>query len=478
MKVLTAAQMREVDQKTIEGGLSNELLMENAGCRVVEFLVERFSPLNEHRFVILCGKGNNGGDGLVVARQLRARFQPAALHVVRTEDESIAITEEMQQATIVIDALLGTGLQGPSRGRSLELIRAINAGFPLAKVVAIDIPSGMTSDSGVSEGEVARADYTVTFTALKVAHAMPPNCDRMGEIRVAQIGSAPTLYEHVPLNLTTAEDFRELLRPRGFETNKGDFGHVLVIGGAEGKTGAAHMTGLGALRVGAGLVTVGSTKDWFVEPELMTAPLPSSYQEFAEISRKMDVVAAGPGLGSEAHHVDLARRIAAEASQMCVLDADAVNALAGVDWHARDRVRVLTPHPGEMGRLAQKPTAEVQKDRIGTAQAYASTHGCTLVLKGHRTITAFPDGETWINPVDSPALAKGGTGDVLAGMLAGMLGQHPDDWRKAVIAGIYLHGLSGHLGAQRWTDRCLLATELLQFLPEAIRASAPDFRYR
>lgn len=471
MKVLTAAEMREVDRRTMELGISSEVLMENAGCRVVEFLAARFSPLSEQRIVVLCGKGSNGGDGLVIARQLETRYKPKALHVVRADRDTI--TDEMRQATIVIDALLGTGLTGPARGRPLDLIREINAGLPLAKVVAVDIPSGMASDSGFSEGEVARADHTVTFTALKVAHAMPPNTDAMGETIVGEIGSPASLYDDAKLNLIEPASFRGLLAARKLDGNKGSYGHVVVVGGAWGKTGAAHMTGLAALRIGAGLVTIASTKDWFAEPELMTASLPSTYEELAAIAK--DVIAIGPGLGSD--YAELVRRAATDLERPCVLDADALNSLAGHKWSSA-QLRVLTPHPGEMARLAGLSIADVQKERLRSARTYAEAHQCVLVLKGHRSIVAFPDGQTWINPTGSPALAKGGTGDILTGLIAGMLAQHPGHSREAILAAVYLHGLAGHLGAVAKTDRCLLATELLDFLPEAIRACVPDVVYR
>jgi len=269
MKILTAAAMREVDRRTIEAGIPGIVLMENAGHRVVEFLAERFAPLGEQRVVVLCGKGNNGGDGLVIARQLHARFAPASLHVVllaepgelkgdaaanlamllaaggRVERE---IPTGARAATLLVDALLGTGVSGAAAGRMLQGIREINQGFPLARVVAVDLPSGMPSDSGEPAGEFARADYTVTFTAPKVAHAMPPNCDHVGELIVGAIGSPPGLYADAWLSLVEPAMFSELLAPRARAGHKGTYGHVLVVAGSRGKTGAAAMAGLAALR--------------------------------------------------------------------------------------------------------------------------------------------------------------------------------------------------------------------------------------
>jgi NAD(P)H-hydrate epimerase len=455
----------------MELGISGPILMENAGCRVVELIAEKFAPLSEHRIVVLCGKGNNGGDGLVAARQLTTRFSPHSVHVVRV-DPADEITPEMRLATIVIDALLGTGLEGSARGRPLELIHEINTGFPLAKVVAVDIPSGMPSDSGRSEGEVARADYTVTFTALKVAHAMPPNCDRMGEIRVGQIGSPAYLYEAVKLNATDPGEFRHLLQPRPKDSNKGNYGHVLAVGGAPGKVGAVEMAGLSALRAGAGLVTVASSAPTLRTLELMTEALPYTYEALEKAAARKTVLAIGPGLGSDPQLVNLVRQSMADSEQPLVVDADGLNALAGSDWNAGARLRVLTPHPGEMSRLCGKPISEVQSDRLGTARSLAESRGAVVVLKGHRTVIAFPDGRAWINPPGSPAMATGGTGDILTGLVAGMLAQFPRQHEAAILAAVYLHGLSGEIGAAAIGEQCLIATDLLTYLPEAMRNCA------
>jgi NAD(P)H-hydrate epimerase len=474
--------MREVDRRTIELGISGPILMENAGHRVVEYLQERYAPLRDQRVVVLCGKGNNGGDGFVVARQLYTRCRPASLHVVATHPEENSealkmlratgfhvdstITAGMRNATLVIDALLGTGLAGPARGSALELIREINTGFPLARVVAVDIPSGMNSDSGRTEGEVARADATVTFTAPKLCHALSPNCDTVGELRVGQIGSPPGLYSEVQLHVTEPADFPRLLVPRQSESNKGTYGHVLVVGGASGKFGAAQMTGLAALRAGAGLVTVASSAPQLAIPELMTERLPESWDKLEQAAHRSNVIAIGPGLGISPLVPDAFDK----AEQALVIDADGLNSLAGRNWKAQaGRLRILTPHPGEMARLTGMSIGDVQSDRLGTARRFASERGVVLVLKGHRTVIAFPGGRAWINPIDSPALAKAGTGDVLTGMIAGMLAQFEDDPHQAALGAVYLHGLCGVLGARRWGDKSLLATELLDLLPDALR---------
>ncbi len=292
MKVLTAAQMRDVDRRTAELGIPNIILMENAGQRVVEFLEREYAPLAEQRIVVVCGKGNNGGDGLVVARQLFTRIKPNYLRVVlgasseEMRGDALAnykmlqavgcevwpkITEEMGIATLVIDAVLGTGLDGPAKGKAAELIEAINTRFPLADVVAVDVPSG---------GAV-HAKHTVTFTAPKPALVLSPECELAGRVHVVQIGSPPELYEDDPsilLSVSEPQDFAALFRPRAANSNKGMYGHVLVIAGGRGKTGAAAMAGIAALRAGAGLSTVASAASAIsaiasYAPEIMTEPL-------------------------------------------------------------------------------------------------------------------------------------------------------------------------------------------------------------
>lgn len=510
MKILTAAQMREVDRLTIERGIPGLVLMENAGGRVVDFLRETFAPLRQHRVVVVCGKGNNGGDGFVVARHLFIRQLCAALHVVETSDPAELAGDaaanrkmldvcgcpvlhefpgEAALATIVVDAVLGTGLSGAARGPSLEAIRAINTRFPLAKKVSVDIPSGLPTDGAHATGEFVRADYTVTFTAPKPAQCLSPVYENVGALHVVPIGSPSELYERDPecnLNLTTEADLRPLFSPRPANSNKGMYGHVLVVGGSFGKSGAPAMAGVGAYRSGAGLVTVAVPKSALamvaaISPELMTEPLQetasghlslSAADSVFELLKKVNVLAIGPGLGTEQETVALVRRIYEEADLPAVVDADALNALARALPHT-GRTRILTPHPGEMGRLAGKSSKEVQADRLGVARQFAHESGATVVLKGDRTIVAFPDGEAWVNPTGSPALATGGTGDVLTGMIAGLVAQHTKNWKRAVLAAVWLHGRCGFLMGERWGAEAALATDLLEFLPQAMNELRP-----
>jgi NAD(P)H-hydrate epimerase len=491
MKVLTAAEMRDVDRRTIEMGIPGIVLMENAGHRVVEFLERRFAPLGEQRIAILCGKGNNGGDGFVVARQLFTRIRPRSLHVVLLADPAELkgdaaanyrmlevcgcpvhreIPGEARCASLVIDALLGTGISGPATGSMLEGIREINSGFPLAKVVAIDIPSGLPSDLPAPVGEFARADATVTFTAPKLGMVLPPNCDHTGELIVGAIGSPESLYDHLPVSLVEPSMFRALLAPRPRAGHKGTFGHVLVVGGSAGKTGAPSMSGMAALRAGAGLVTVGSAPEALPQiashaPELMTADVDAHLEE---LMYGKTVIAIGPGLGRDERAAGLVRRAVAFDGPI-VMDADS---LFGDLPDLRGRVRVLTPHPGEMAHLIGKSIADVQKDRIGAAQEFAASRGVTLVLKGQRTVIAFPDGRAWINPTGTPALGTGGTGDILTGMIAGFLAQFPRQPDEAVAAAVYLGGLAAEIGAREIGEKPFLATDILKYLPRALEACA------
>lgn len=504
--------MREVDRRTIEMGVPGAVLMENAGRRVVEFLEERFSPLADQRIVVFCGKGNNGGDGLVVARLLFERYRPrmfnvvleaapeqlkgeAAEHYQRFIETGCPLLDQLPAdlngVTLVIDALLGTGLSGPPKGEMLNSIRRINTGFPGAKIVAVDIPSGLASDTGQTLGESVRADFTVTFTAPKVGQVLPPNCEQVGELRVRSIGSPPELFEKddsIFLSLVEPAQFRHLFAPRPPASHKGSFGHVLIVAGSYGKTGAAAMSGTAALRAGAGLVTVASAARAIPviashTPELMTEPLPEtangsiSVRAFdsgalAEIARNKTVLAIGPGLTTDPQTVAVVRRALQEFAQPMVVDADGLNALAGTEWSGDKRLRVLTPHPGEMSRLVKKTTAEVEHDRVGIARSLARERNVHVVLKGYRTLLAFPDGRVWINPTGSPAMATGGTGDILTGLIAGFLAQFPQDAEQAVAAAVYLHGLSGQLGAAELGEKCLIATDLLRYLPAAMEQCA------
>lgn len=538
MKVLTAAQIRRIDQQTIDAGFPGLLLMENAGQRVVEALEtlgtgagpsfgrkrnprgagraarahRRVRPLHEERIVIFCGKGNNGGDGLVVARHLLTRYKPVSLRVVLTAPREeltgdaaanlrmfeahggrveTGTSPDMQAATLLVDAMLGTGLEGPAREPVLSFIREWNDGFPLARRIAVDVPSGLGSDGLSAGGEFCRVDGCVTFTAHRPCHVLPPFCDACGEVTVGQIGTPESYLEEDPefhLSLVTPERLRFLARPRDKDSHKGDYGHVLVLGGCRAKPGAAGMAGLAALRAGAGLATVATVSSATesilgVAPELMTAALAETAEGFIEATaldgplgdellRGKTVLAAGPGLGVTADTRAMLLSLMDGPPTPLVLDADALNILAlESDWPG-DGLLVLTPHPGEMARLMGISTAEVQDNRVGKARELAIARNAMVVLKGRRTLIAFPDGEVWVNPTGSPAMATAGSGDVLTGTIAAMLAQHPSRPKLAVAAAVYLHGLAGELGAEEFGEASLMATDLLRFYPQAFARCA------
>jgi hydroxyethylthiazole kinase-like uncharacterized protein yjeF len=500
VKVLTAAQMREVDRRSSELGIPGLVLLENAGQRVVELLAHAYAPLREQRILVICGKGNNGGDGLVVARQLYTRFRPRMFHVVLAADPgemegdaaanyrmleavgcpvTLELTPEMETATLIVDALLGTGIHGAAKGRALELIRAINNRFPLADVVSVDLPSGVDSDSGVPPGETVHADHTVTFTAPKLCHVLSPACELAGKLHVAAIGSPAELFEQDPsiyLSLSEPRLFADLFRPRVPDSNKGMYGHVLVIGGSTGKSGAAAMAGIAALRAGAGLVTVASTEGALGSiaahsAALMTEVLGRDEPARARMLERKSLVAIGPGLGQDTETVQFVRSMVEQTPLPMVVDADGLNALAGHPSRYR-WPRIFTPHPGEMSRLNGRTIAEIQADRIETARTFATERDVYLVLKGNRSVVAAPDGRVWINPTGSPAMATGGTGDVLTGLVAGLVAQFPAQLDAALLAAVYLHGRAGELGAAKIGEKPLIATDLVEFLPEAMREVA------
>ncbi|MDZ7637892.1 MAG: NAD(P)H-hydrate dehydratase [Bryobacterales bacterium] len=525
MKVLSAAQIRRIDQQTIDSGFPSLLLMENAGHRVLEALetlgtqsrgaagspfVAR--PLVEERILIFVGKGNNGGDGLVVARHLLTRIKPKALHVVLAAAPSelsaaaaanlrmleacggrVAreISPDMQAATLLIDAMLGTGLEGPAREPVLHLIREWNKGFPLARRIAIDMPSGLSSDALPIDGEHCRVDGCVTFTALRPSHVLPPYCDACGEVVVGHIGTPDSLLNTDPdckLSLIVPDWLGFLAQPRDRDSHKGDYGHVLVLGGSRGKSGSVGMAGLAALRAGAGLATVATVSSAIdglvnIAPELMSASLAETPDGFVEATALdgpsgdevlggKTVIAAGPGLGV----VDDTRRmllsLMGTVPAPLVLDADALNILALEGQWPGDGLLVLTPHPGEMARLMRTTTADIQANRVERARDLAVARNATVVLKGQRTLIAFPDGEVWVNPTGSPAMATAGSGDVLSGTIAAMLAQYPGQPKLAVAAAVYIHGLAGELGAMDFGEASLLATDLLRYYPKAFACCA------
>lgn len=513
MHVLTASEMRACDERTVERfGVSRQALMEQAGQAVAKFVAWKFP--GAMRITLLCGKGNNGGDGLVAARCLEAagrqarilllaapeqlRGEPRTMwerlpQAVRQRCVSVQTEQDLASAgcaacigdtDLFVDAIFGTGFHPPMRGVAIGLCQQI--AMHAAPVVSVDLPSGWDADSTrIHEPETFRSDAVVTFTAPKLAHAF--GALTRGPIVVAGIGSP---HEAVvsSLHLHWTGDSKHIVeQPRAVDSNKGRFGHVLAVGGSAGKAGAAAMASIAAMRAGAGLVTAAVPRGIAgivagFAPELMTLPLEESADGgmalenlesdgLARMLRGIDVLAVGPGLGRASETAELVRRLLRETHLPAVLDADGLNAFEGrVEMlDRRSRTLALTPHPGEMARLLGCSVADVERDRVAIARRFATEHRVTLVLKGWRTLVAHPDGAVAINTTGNPGMAKGGSGDILTGMVAALLAQFPQQSRRAIECAVWLHGAAADLAAQQQDERTLLATDTVAHLSAAMR---------
>jgi hydroxyethylthiazole kinase-like uncharacterized protein yjeF len=514
MKIVSAEEMRAIDRSTSERfGVPSLTLMKNAGAAVADYVLAHHAAAG--RIVVFCGKGNNGGDGFVAARRLHERGNKVQVILLADSADlrgdaavmfskllSPAITahssEELRskqvrlslEADLYIDAVLGTGFKPPVSGLYAEAIAIMNASQ--TPVIAVDIPSGADADAmGPQAGTIARADAVVTFTAPRPAHLF--SSLTAGPTVVAGIGSPEeAIVSALRLNVITARDVGGLIGPRPAESNKGNYGHVLVVGGSLGKAGAAAMAGMAVLRAGAGLSTVATAKSALgtvagFHPELMTEPLletdagaisTKAQERIEELAKGKTVLAIGPGISRDPQTAELVRSLVARLRLPAVLDADGLNAFEGRagELKGAGRTLVITPHPGEMARLAGCTIADVQKDRVGMARKFAREHGLIVVLKGHRTLVVQPDGEAWVNTTGNPGMATGGTGDILTGMVAGMIAQHSASAFLAVLAAVHLHGLAGDVMREKVGEHSLVATDLLLGLPEAFRQTQETAR--
>ena len=512
VSVVTASQMRQLDRRaTEEYGIPSLLLMENAGLQTVRELERAFPHLARSRVAVVCGKGNNGGDGLVVARHLfdrgitvevfllarqteikgdaRTNLEilrrlGAPIYEVTTSQELEAIREVIERADVVVDAILGTGTIGPVKGLFEEAIELLNRfGKP---IVALDIPSGLNSDEGVIPYPNINAVLTVTFGLPKRALILYPAASCAGRVVTVDIGLPRQLLTDPLLDvlLVQAEDLVSVLPLRDPNAHKGTYGHVLVLAGSPGKTGAAAMCALSVLRIGAGLVTLAlpeSLNDAMEAKltEVMTEPLPETRERtvaHAALERVLDlmqgkrVIAIGPGLSIHPETAELVRAVVKTAKAQIVVDADGINALGSNLDMLRDVAfpPILTPHPGELARLLGIDRDEVVRHRIPIAQKVATSFGVHLVLKGARTLIANPEGQVAINMTGNPGMATGGTGDVLTGLISGLLAQGVSAG-LAVKAAVYLHGLAGDLAAEAVGQEAMVASDLMTQIPEAIR---------
>jgi NAD(P)H-hydrate epimerase len=539
-KVVTVDQMRAVEAAADQAGITYAMMMDAAGHAVAEHVLARLDAPAEHKVVVLCGSGNNGGDGLVAAHRLAEAGASVAVYATQPLDESdpkvqrlrskglLVVDAENDQrwrvlknlmggVTVIVDAVFGTGVRLPLKGKPADLLRQVSKSLedrpgdrPL--VVAVDCPSGLNCDTGALDGLALPADVTVTLAAAKPGLLRFPGAEAVGDLVVADIGldgrGLPEL-ESVKVELATADAVQALFPPRPRNAHKGTFGRVLVVAGSVNYTGAAYLSAAAAYRVGAGLVTVAvpaplhailagqlPEATWILLPHELGVISASAVDMLRQAYAKTQALLLGPGFGTEKETAAFVRRwlgvddapgqrrghmgflapAAASAAEPpatmppLVVDADGLKLLTEVDgWAARlPRDTVLTPHPGEMAVLTGMDKEAIEADRLGVAQKYAAEWGQVVVLKGAFTVVAAPDGRATIQPFATPALARAGTGDVLAGAIAGLLAQGLTPY-AAAVAGAYAHGLAGLKAAEALGSAAsVLAGDVLAGLTEAM----------
>jgi len=518
MKILTAAEMGAADKRSVEGGIAIGELMEAAGEAVAAFCLRQYP--DAARVMVVCGKGNNGGDGFATARLLASEGVGVRVLLVGRQDDvkgdalvslnklkdstnedivgeleadadADELAELLGEADLILDAVVGTGFKPPLRGAAVVVQQALSR--LKVPVVAVDLPSGWDADSQAQTADGAYpADAVVTFTAPKLAHVFGHlTNDVFGAVVVGDIGS-PDGAVQSDAGLHWCGSSKALTeKKRAINANKGTFGHVLVIGGSYGTGGAPSMAALAAMRAGAGLVTAAVPREIVplvggIAPELMVRGLTAGAAGSAslvnldvldELLKGIKVIAIGPGLSTKGEASEFARDLVSKTTLPIVIDADALNAFdaeRAKTLSGAGRTMVLTPHPGEMARLLGMTVKEVEVDRIGLARKFATEHQVTLVLKGWRTLVAHPDGAIGVNTTGNPALAKGGSGDILTGIIAAMLAQYPDNVAEAVEAAVYLHGLAADFAAHAMDERTVLATDVLAHLSDAFRYRVAD----
>jgi hydroxyethylthiazole kinase-like uncharacterized protein yjeF len=538
MKALTAAEMREVDRLTTERfGIAGYDLMESAGDSVAEIFLEQFALNNTElpgRVCVLCGKGNNGGDGFVVARKLHEEFErvevlllaaPEELHgdaarnmgrwseiggsiaVIRSEEDWRKAWPSVTQADVIVDALLGTGIRGAASGiiaRAIEDVNRFSREATAPKpgwIVAVDTPSGLPSNGEAADGPVIWAHMTVTFTAPKFGQLISKDASCCGKLFVRGIGSPEALVEEIgkgKLRWAGPEEFAGLPLVRREDGHKGKYGHVLVVAGSLGKSGAAVMAGNAALKSGAGLVTVATAEPVqnvvaSAHPEYMTESLPAGASGEIALAalengrleaalKGKTVLAIGPGLGQQAETQEFVRRVVAETDLPMVLDADGLNAFdgkAGLLAQKKTQYLAVTPHPGEMARLTGLSTEQVQGDRVKVAVESAKRWNAYVVLKGFHTILASPAGDVFVNTTGNAGLAKGGSGDILTGVLSALIGQiGTTDFLRVLALGTYLHGATADLLRHTGDISGMLASEVAAAVPYARQKLLQELRER
>lgn len=524
MKALTAAEMREVDRLTTERyGIPSLQLMENAGRRAADAVWRIVAGRERVRVCVLCGKGNNGGDGFVLARYLKdSKIATRVMLLGKKEevrgDAAVNLSRwleagekvetivddgdweknwpEVCACNVIVDAMLGTGLRGPASGVVARAISDVNefsrkATAPRPSLIlAVDTPSGLPSDSESTDGPVLFAHRTVSFTAPKIGQLLSPQAEACGALEVVSIGSPFALIEAEgkgALRYASVDEFSSVPLVRTANSHKGSFGHVLIVAGSLGKSGAAILAGYASLRGGSGLTTVASPdviqptvasahSEYMTEPLVSTdigtvSPSNDSSGRFAEIFKGKTVLALGPGLGMHSQTQEVIRQLVRESTLPIVLDADGLNAFAGKADLLKERKSAfltITPHPGEMARLLGATNAAVQSDRLKAAMEGARRWNCHVILKGFHTLIVAPDGRTWVNSSGGPALAKGGSGDALTGLLAALTAQFgTHDWLRVLALGVFLHGVAADMPSLEEEPSGILATEVAEWIPHA-----------
>ena len=516
MFLVTAKQMQEMDRYTIDAfGIPGRVLMENAGRGAVDFFMEQCSPSPKTRVAVVAGRGNNGGDGWVMARYLMEKQIPVTIFLLSDPDRvtgdakanmdlvekllphypDCAVTAVPDAATfarekarlvhhdLFVDALFGTGLNADVRGFFREVIQCINQ--TAKPVFAVDIPSGLNADTGTVCGVCITACATATFAFAKTGHVLYPGSQYTGTLRVVDIGipEFAAQKQDIRFQVLEKQTIAPLFPPRPFNSHKGTFGHLLILAGSAGKTGAAALCANAAKRIGTGLVTLGVPESIHavVEPmvvEPMTVPLPETaagtlsaagLDRILAMADERQALALGPGLGTDPDTREMVHTLVETCTLPLIMDADAINCLDGdpAVLSFRKTPAVLTPHPGEMARLAGISTGEVQADRPGAAKKFAQTHNAILVLKGAQTLIALPSGRVFLCPAGNPGMATGGMGDVLTGMIAGLAAQG-FSLENAAIAGVFIHGLCGDILADTVGGFGFLATDMIQAIPGVI----------
>ncbi len=516
MLLVTANQMQDMDKQTIDSfGIPGMVLMENAGRGAVDFFLETVSIESHHQVAIFAGRGNNGGDGFVIARYLVEKNIPVTVFLLASKDRVtgdakinlelfdrlckknnlgslIEVTDKaalsqhktsMLHHHFFIDAILGTGLNSNVRGFFKDVIELINSSEQ--PLMSIDIPSGLNSDTGQPLGKAVMADATATFAFAKAGHILYPGNEYTGDLKIIDIGIPQYIADekNICLSLIEKEQIADLFSDRSFDSHKGSFGHLLVVAGSPGKTGAAALCSNAAMRCGTGLVTLGIAKglNKRIEPlviEPMTVPLPEKQKgmltehclyPILDLAAEKQALALGPGIGTDKGTQKLVKRLVKEISIPMIIDADGLNCLADNLSILKEKKApmILTPHPGEMARLCGCSTADIQADRLNIATAFSKAHDLILVLKGAQTIISLPDGKSYICPTGNPGMASGGMGDVLTGLIAGFCAQGftPE---HAGLAGVYIHGLCADILAEKIGAFGFLASDMVANIPMTI----------